>query len=308
MLRPLQPSDIKLIKVFVAVAESRGLSAAQVKLHRSLTAISSDLQDLETRLGSKLCMRGRSGFALTEFGRQVYDASHQLFDALERFQVEIMTSRDYLRGELRIAVQEGQINDPGFMLSEAIRRFRDRPKNLVKVGIAISSHEQILQGILNNEVDVGFGFFNVDHPRIERIPLYQEPNLLFCGRNHPLFGMSANQMTVKRVLGYPMILRTPRPANFYPACLAGVTAAAIGKEPESRAYMILSGHYLGWLARRHAERWMKEGAMRPIMPQVLHFSVTMEAAVKRVALKPPHVALFLTDYLTASSGHLYLRG
>jgi len=300
----LHPSDVKLIKIFVAVADSGGLSAAQVKLHRSLTAISSDLQNLETRLGAKLCVRGRSGFALTDFGRQVYAASHHLFDALERFQAEVMTSRDYLKGELRIAVQAGQINAPGFVLSEAIRRFRNRSNNFVKIGLAISSHEQILQNILNNETDIGFGFFNVDHPRIERIALYQELRLLFCGREHPLFGVNADQMTVDQVLSYPIVLGTPRPAAFHPSSLAAVRAAAIGKEPESRVYMILSGHYLGWLARRNAESWVREGTMRPLLPEVLHFSVPMEAAVKRVTSKPPHVALFLADYLAAASARL----
>jgi len=155
-LPALQPADVRLVKTFVAVAEAGGLSAAQVKLHRSLTSISSDLQDLETRLGNPLCRRGRSGFALTDFGRQVYEASHQLFAALDRFQLEIMPSRNVLRGELRIAVNEGQINDPGFVLSEAVRRFRDRPKNVVRIGMAISSHEQTLQDVVNDAVDVGF--------------------------------------------------------------------------------------------------------------------------------------------------------
>jgi DNA-binding transcriptional LysR family regulator len=209
MAPALHATDVKLLKTFLAVAESGGLSAAQVKLSRSLTAISTDLQVLETRLGSKLCRRGRSGFALTEFGIQVYEASRTLFEALDRFQQDILPSRDHLKGALRIAVNEGQHSDPDLVLAEALRRFCNRPKNLVKVGIAIASFEQILENLLNDEVDVGLGFFRFDHPRIERFPLYEERNFLYCGRHHPLFGATDGALTAAQVLEHPVVLRTP---------------------------------------------------------------------------------------------------
>jgi LysR family transcriptional regulator, transcriptional activator for bauABCD operon len=300
MLPQLQAHDVKLIKTFVAVAEAGGLSAAQVKLHRSLTAISSDIQTLEERLGNKLCRRGRSGFALTEFGRQVVEASQQLLEALDRFQLDIQPSRDNLMGDLRIAVHEGQINDPDFVLSEALRRFCGRPKNQVKVGVAISSHEQILQGILNNEIDVGFGFFNAEHPRIEFTSLYEERNLLYCAQGHPLFGLDPKQVSVEQVLTYPTVMRTRHPPSFYPSVLAGMTAAAIGKTPESRAYLISSGHYLGWLAPHQAERWISEGTFRPVLPEILKFDLAMQVAVKHVAVQPLHIGLFMKDFLGAS--------
>ncbi len=65
MLTGLQAYDIKLLKTFSAVVDSGGFTAAQGRLGRSLSAISGDVQALELRLGSPLCRRGRSGFALT---------------------------------------------------------------------------------------------------------------------------------------------------------------------------------------------------------------------------------------------------
>ena len=270
-----------------------------MKLNRSLTAISSDLQSLETRLGSKLCRRGRSGFALTEFGVQVYEASRVLFEALDRFQQDILPSRDHLKGALRLAINEGQTSDPDFVLAEALRRFCNRPKNLVKVGIVVASFEQILEGLLNDEVDIGLGFFRFDHPRLDQFPLYEERNLLYCGRHHPLFAVADTELTADLVLEHPVVLRAPRPPDYYPPALANVTAAAIGKTPGSRSYLILSGRYLGYLAEHQAEHWVAAGLMRPVLPQAFQFNTTMELAVRSMAEPPKHIALFLKDFFAA---------
>jgi DNA-binding transcriptional LysR family regulator len=299
MTPALHSTDVKLIKTFLAVAESGGLSAAQVKLNRSLTAISSDLQALETRLGSKLCRRGRSGFALTEFGVQVYEASRVLFKALNRFQQDILPSRDHLKGALRLAVNEGQTSDPDFVLAEALRRFCNRPKNLVKVGIVVASFEQILEGLLNDEVDVGLGFFRFDHPRLDQFPLYEERNLLYCGRHHPLFAVADAALTAELVLEHPVVLRAPRPPDYYPPALGNVSAAAIGKTPGSRSYLILSGRYLGYLAEHQAEHWVAAGLMRAVLPDAFQFNTTMVLAVRSASEQLQHIALFLKDFFAA---------
>jgi len=74
---PLQLSglDFKLLRVFMAVVEAGGFSAAQNELNVGLAAISKQISDLEIRIGMRLCTRGREGFGLTEEGKLVYQAS-----------------------------------------------------------------------------------------------------------------------------------------------------------------------------------------------------------------------------------------
>lgn len=60
--------DFKLLKVFKAVVEAGGFSAAQNELNVGLAAISKQISDLEIRIGMRLCTRGREGFCLTEEG------------------------------------------------------------------------------------------------------------------------------------------------------------------------------------------------------------------------------------------------
>src|SRR5437762_9818212 len=84
-MRQLLDVDLRLIRIFRVIAEAQGLAGAQLVLNLSQSRISTSLAELETRLGARLCRRGRSGFALTEAGRSVYDASHELFEAVDRF-------------------------------------------------------------------------------------------------------------------------------------------------------------------------------------------------------------------------------
>ena len=85
MLTNLSDIDLKLLRVFVAVAEAQGVSAAQEALLMNQSTISTHLASLETRLGFRLCQRGRSGFRLTPKGERMLIACRSLFNAARDF-------------------------------------------------------------------------------------------------------------------------------------------------------------------------------------------------------------------------------
>ena len=82
--------EIRLIRVFKAVVECGGFTAAEETLGISRSAISLHMSDLERRLGLLLCQRGRGGFSLTEEGHQVFEAGLTLLASLETFRSEEM--------------------------------------------------------------------------------------------------------------------------------------------------------------------------------------------------------------------------
>nr|BFE98074.1 hypothetical protein GCM10020185_86100 [Pseudomonas brassicacearum subsp. brassicacearum] len=85
--------DFKLLKVFKAVVEAGGFSAAQNELNVGLAAISKQISDLEIRIGMRLCTRGREGFHLTEEGRLVYQASIDLFASVDNFRDRLSSAQ-----------------------------------------------------------------------------------------------------------------------------------------------------------------------------------------------------------------------
>ena len=95
--------DLRLLRIFVAIVECGGLSAAESRLNIGRSTISSHLSDLEVRLGLTLCKRGRSGFELTEPGRVTYQASLELLQQCEAFANMIASSKDELKADERFS-------------------------------------------------------------------------------------------------------------------------------------------------------------------------------------------------------------
>ena len=55
--------DLRLLRVFKAVADCGGMAAAELELNIAMSTISRHVKDLEQRLGLVLCRRGRGAHA-----------------------------------------------------------------------------------------------------------------------------------------------------------------------------------------------------------------------------------------------------
>src|SRR5687768_16909560 len=85
----ISDADIRLLKVFNAVVQCGGFAAAQVELNVGQSTISAHMATLESRLGVRLCERGRGGFRLTEQGRHIHEAAQRLFREVESFRADV---------------------------------------------------------------------------------------------------------------------------------------------------------------------------------------------------------------------------
>ncbi len=159
----LSKSDIHLLSVFITVVESRGFTAAQIPLNVSNSTISRQISDLEVRLGLRLCQRGRSGFALTERGKLVYNAALDLFKAIEVFESDIDILHDKPTGTLSLAVIENWTSEKQPQLVEALRVFRDVAPD-VYIEIYALPPDQIERGILDGSISIGIGVFHNHKP------------------------------------------------------------------------------------------------------------------------------------------------
>jgi len=81
--------DLKMIRIFCAIVEAGGFTAAHAILNISLPRLSTTISDLETRLGVRLCQRGRNGFRLTSEGAAIYEAAQALLLDLDKFRTRI---------------------------------------------------------------------------------------------------------------------------------------------------------------------------------------------------------------------------
>ena len=121
-MKQLQDIDLKLLRIFMTIVKCGGFSAAQAALNVSQSTISEQMTSLETRLGGKLCERGRSGFRLTEHGVATYESAQRLALAVEAFCMDTHAPKQRISGRLHPGIIANTVTDTPSIPPPARRR------------------------------------------------------------------------------------------------------------------------------------------------------------------------------------------
>ncbi|MFK3841181.1 LysR family transcriptional regulator [Serratia sp. NPDC087055] len=284
MLTNLSDIDLRLLRVFVAVAEAQGVSAAQESLLMNQSTISTHLATLETRLGFRLCQRGRSGFMLTPKGERILIACRSLFNAARDFTRVSQSLNGLLTGDLQIGLVDNLVSLPGNPFSHAIKQFQRRHQD-VQLQCRICAPGEIEQGLLNQQLDLGIGYFGQQLETLQYQPWISETQAVYCSSEHPLFAVKRpgreqieNARWVKR--GYLLAQQL--------CPLAPPNLSAIAHHMEGVAHLILSGEYLGYLPTHYAARWVEQGVLKQLGGQALSYQAALSLVTRH---EPPKEAL-----------------
>lgn len=275
MLTALSSPDLHLLRVFVTVAEAGGFSRAQLALNVSQSTISTQMIDLETRLGMRLCRRGRSGFALTEEGREVYRLATELLQDCEGFVGRLNNLRGDVTGELRIALADALLSNPDFPYADILSQLRARMP-AVSLTLTVMEPLEIEHLVLEQRLHLGIHTFPNHAPGLRYLPLFTEPQELYCGRGHPLFdaGVPATHEAIENAdyaarTYYPGTLHTGRQRPdrdmIKSANMEGIAAA------------ILSGSFIGHLPTQFASPFVKDGLIQSVQPETYAYEAQFEA-------------------------------
>jgi DNA-binding transcriptional LysR family regulator len=94
---------LRLMETFCRVVERGSFSAVAREEMTTQSAISKQVQALETQLGTTLLVRSTRSHSLTEAGRLYYDRCRQVLDTLEEARVEVQRAEHEISGLLRVA-------------------------------------------------------------------------------------------------------------------------------------------------------------------------------------------------------------
>jgi DNA-binding transcriptional LysR family regulator len=198
-MRQISDIDLRLLHVFTAVVEAGGFAPAETSLNIGTSTISIHMSDLEKRLGFRLCDRGRSGFRLTDRGRLVYEECKRIFATLDDFSGTLAGMRETLAGRLVIGSVDGVVTHPSFPVTGAIRRFNETD-NSVEFELVTDSRQELERAVLDGRIHAAIGPFVRNISGLHFHPLFEEHHLVYCGRGHPLFGLSAQDLEQRPLL------------------------------------------------------------------------------------------------------------
>lgn len=278
MLTNLSDLDLRLIRVFLSVVDSGGVTAAQSTLNVSQSTISGQLASLETRLGFRLCERGRSGFKLTPKGEKFAATSRRLLSAVTDLCAEARNMDKKLVGALNIGLIGHTPLSQNSRISQAIARFRQRDE-AVKFSIVVRPPGDLEEQVLNGQINVAIGYFWHRVPSLEYTPLFLERQMAYCARGHPLY-LRAGELTQAEVAEFDWAWRSyPLPESQRSTTQRHVTALA--DNMEAVAMLVLSGYHLGYLPEHFAAPYVEKGILKPLNPNELNYDVTFHMVTRR---------------------------
>lgn len=263
--------DLKLIRLFITVADNGGFTAAVPALGISRSAISLHMTDLENRLGLRLCERGRGGFALTHEGRELYKSAQQALASMEDFRDEINSLKNELCGTLNIGITDNLVSLSQMTVTEALATLKKRGPD-VRINIDMRPSSEIESGVLEGRFHVGVV------PHVRRLsslyyrPLYQETAYLYAIEGHPLT-FDPDNLDDDAIESADAVHPTHALPDTARTCYERLANTASANDREGVAFLILTGRYIGFLPEHFAQRFVDSGWLCRLKPQEWHYSI-----------------------------------
>lgn len=301
MARPLLGQvtdlDLRLLRVFRTVVECGGFAAAELELNVGRSTISKQIKDLETRLGMRLCRRGRGGFALSPEGTQIYQATLRVLGAISDLRSEVYDLHRHLSGQLQVALFDKTATNPACRIPLAIGWLRERAPD-VAVEIRVLPMNTIERGVIEGDFHVGVIPTHRRSEACDYQPLFTERMFLYCGAGHPLFDRSdphhvAGAIRIEEVREMPFAGLGFHSHNMERGHALGLQRRATAYDQEGVATLILSGAYLGFLPDHYAAGFVLAGRMRAVLPGVFTYDCHFEAMARPAAQRARLTQTFL---------------
>ncbi|MHA6646166.1 LysR family transcriptional regulator [Mesorhizobium sp. A623] len=289
----LDPHDIKLLRVFAKVVESGGFSEAQAELNVSAATISTSMSTLESRLGMRLCDRGRTGFKLTSNGQRIWHAAEKLEEAINLFRTEVGELRGKLVGDFGVGIADSTITNSELRLHEVFSLFVSRDNEL-HITLHVNDPDTIERKLLEGKLQVGISAFYHHVPGLIYAPLLREKHSLYCGHSHGLFGLTSKQTSAEFVRTADYVRRGYL-GKRHEGVVSELKATATAYDMEATLVMIRSGAFIGHLPGHYARDWVERGEICEIPCDRYTFHSEFEVAHRVGTTELRAVRAFLDD-------------
>lgn len=157
------------LKYFRDAALLGGVAPAAARNHISASAVSQAIKNLEVHFNASLLAHGRNRFALTSEGKALLERSQALFNASEKLEDEMQSTRSAFTGEVSFATQQSIAHHllPQFLV-DLHQTYPDlRPK------IKLAPTDVVKRWIKTREVDFGLSVDNIAHDNFPSMPIYK---------------------------------------------------------------------------------------------------------------------------------------
>ena len=180
------------------------LSKAAEKMHVVQSAVSRQLQLLETELGSPLFERhGKRLLGLTPLGERIMAEVDQIHQAKKNIQSMADDFRDNRNGTLHIATTHTQAK---YLLPVPVQKFREHYPH-IKIYMVQSSPDNLIDLLHRHEADIAICTEKLAEAEdLILRPCYQWHHVVVVPLGHPLI---EGKLSLRRIADYPILTYSP---------------------------------------------------------------------------------------------------
>jgi LysR family transcriptional regulator, transcriptional activator for bauABCD operon len=281
--------DWNLVRLFLDIVRSGGISTAARALNKQQPTISAGLKRLEDHVGAPLFVRSARGVVLTPAGRSFLKAAEEIEVLISGMPGDVARTSGRLQGVVTLRVISDLVS-PAF--DQAMVAFHlVNPE--VEIRFDIAPWRDVVLSVKDGGADIGIACDVAVEPGLRYLPLMREWQQLYCGKAHPSFGVApqepeamADEIFVLTGEDEPAEL-----ANFRQQHLLGRRSGGSAETLHEVKRLIQIGIGIGFLPTVVASDAVASGELWPMLhPEVLP-TYPVYLITRDASLSPPARAL-----------------
>lgn len=160
--------DVRNLKTFLKVSELNNFTKAALMLGYSQSAVTVQMQQLETELGLPLFDRIGKNIKLTQYGVNFVDYASKVIEAMERAENFAIESKQ-MKGTIHLGIVDSILNTVFIsILPEFTHRFPN-----INISISVGSAREIEAKMRSNDLDIAY-MLDYKVPRKEWVRVREE--------------------------------------------------------------------------------------------------------------------------------------
>jgi LysR family transcriptional regulator, cyn operon transcriptional activator len=195
--------ELRHLRYFLAVADTRSFTRAAERLHVTQPTLSHQIKQLESMVGTVLFDRSTKEVELTDAGRLFKPYCERVLKEIDASALAISELEGLMRGTLRMAVFHSFSHS---MLPAIMSEFALRYPG-VHVITRLVPRLDMERELINAELDMAVAYAAGDNDQIVAEPLFEEELVLVAGAKCPYAGRKSVPM--RELAKLPLVLLTP---------------------------------------------------------------------------------------------------
>lgn len=196
----MKNATFRQLKVFEAVARHLSFTRAAEELHTTQPTVSIQLKQLTAIVGQPLLEQVGKRVYITDIGNELLKVCRDIFNGLDRFEMQVSDMKGVKAGKLRLAV----ITTAKYFVPRLLGLFCQRYPG-IDVSLKVTNRERVLQRMADNMDDLYVLGQPPEQTDVESEPFLENPLVVLAAGNHHLAGKK--HITLQRLVDEPFLIR-----------------------------------------------------------------------------------------------------